>query len=88
MPENTTPTAEAVIAKTITANLPTDIGENLSTFIAERVMAALGYAGFVVMAPQDIEWGECPENTFAGEPKGPHRVALNLCAGCLEYDPE
>jgi len=50
---------------------------------AERVLRALTEAGFVLSAPQDLVWGQCP-----GTPGEPHRVSLSLCSGCLEYDPE
>jgi hypothetical protein len=51
--------------------------------VAEMALAALAANGFVVLAPQDLEWGECP-----GTPGEPHRVSTSLCSGCLEYDPD
>jgi len=51
--------------------------------LAKAALAALTAAGFAVMAPQDLEWGECP-----GSESGHHYVSLSLCSGCLEYDPD
>jgi len=51
--------------------------------MAGHVLRALTAAGFVLSAPQDLVWGQCP-----GTPGEPHRVSLSLCSGCLEYDPE
>jgi hypothetical protein len=56
----------------------------MSTYdAAQTLLATLGRAGFVILAPQDIEWGTCRSSD-----EGHHRVALNLCTWCLEYDPE
>jgi hypothetical protein len=75
-------TASDVIAQALT---PTPLDEPVAfqRQLAERVLRALTAAGFEVMAPQDIEWGTCPQSDT-----GQHRVALNLCTWCLEYDPE
>ena len=56
---------------------------------AAAVVAALTSAGFVILAPQDIEWGECPGHVTDAEglEHGPHHVSLSLCTYCLEYDP-
>ena len=51
--------------------------------LADKVIAALNTAGFTVLGPQDLTWGECP-----GTPGEPHQVSLSLCSGCLEYDPD
>lgn len=61
-------------------------GDKTPAVQAELILKALDTLGFVVMAPQDIEWGVCPGE--GSEEGAPHRVALNMCAGCLEYDPE
>ena len=54
---------------------------------AARILAALEAAGFVILAPQDIEWGTCPGQFGDPTSTEPHRVSLGLCSGCLEYDP-
>jgi len=56
---------------------------------AKLILTALETLGFVVMAPQDIEWGVCP-GSIGGPPDegGAHRVALNMCVYCLQFDPE
>ena len=51
--------------------------------LAAAILDGLTAAGVVVMAPQDIEWGTCDQSD-----EGTHRVALNMCTYCLEYDPE
>lgn len=50
--------------------------------IADAI-ALLDAAGYTILSEEDVEWGECPST-----PGEPHRVALNMCSGCLEYDPE
>ncbi len=86
-------TARDIIAAEAMTGFPN--GERAQT-IAKNVLAALEKAGYVVMAPQDIEWGECPERTVEWDdngghevsPPGPHSVSLNMCAFCLQYDPD
>jgi hypothetical protein len=53
---------------------------------ADIILKALEESGVVVMNPQDVEWGTCPDNF--DEDGGPHHVSLDLCAFCLEYSPD
>ena len=74
--------AASIIADSIIAADPVAPGPQTRAAIAAQVLVDLEAAGFVLMAPQDIEWGTCDRSD-----DGTHRVALNLCTWCLEYDP-
>jgi len=82
--------AEAVITLALAEQGPSAPG------MAALILRALDRAGVVVLNPQDIEWGECPERTVEWDdngghevsPPGPHSVSLDLCAFCLQYNPE
>jgi hypothetical protein len=68
-----------VVAEALTAFVDAALLEQ----VAKHVLSELGKAGVVVMAPQDIEWGHCPDNGSE-----PHRVSLDMCVFCLQYNPD
>jgi hypothetical protein len=73
-------TATDVIAAELMTGFPQ--GERAQTITA-NILRALASAGFEVLAPQDIDWGQCPDNAGDG-----HHVSTNMCVFCLQYDPE